>query len=307
VTARSRASRCIQERSNVNQPKPMSATERASEGTARQLYLDLLKRQLTRAVTEDNDSILGQPNSWAPRSWQRKCGDAAGGLLRRAGLELVRKRPYNPETRELGRDWPARAETMIGLRRLDNIQMAVETVLERQIPGDLVETGVWRGGAAIFMRGILRAHGVTDRTVWAADSFRGLPRPDGERYSADANDDYDYSILAVGVDEVRHNFERYGLLDDQVRFLVGWFKDTLPAAPIEQIAVLRLDGDMYESTTQAIRALYDKLQPGGFCIVDDYGAIKACREAITDFRRHENVDDEIVDIDGWGVYWRKRS
>ena len=83
-------------------------------------------------------------------------------------------------------------------------------------------------------------------------------------------------MLAVPEEEVKANFRRYGLLDDQVRFLPGWFKDTLQDAPIDRIAVLRLDGDLYESTIQALDALYPRVSPGGFCIIDDYLAVKAC-------------------------------
>lgn len=112
-------------------------------------------------------------------------------------------------------------------------------------------------------------------------------------------------ILGVPQEHVKANFERYGLLDDQVRFLTGWFKDTLQDAPIDRISVLRLDGDLYESTIQALDALYPRLSPGGFCIVDDYHAIKACAQAVTDYRDKHGVTDEIVEIDGTGVLWRK--
>jgi O-methyltransferase len=197
---------------------------------------------------------------------------------------------------------------MIGLRRMDNIQSCVESVLDDAVPGDLMETGVWRGGAAIFMRGILKAHAVTDRCVWAADSFEGLPKPDPVRYPADAGDrHFVHAELGVGVEQVRHNFRRYGLLDDQVRFLVGWFKDTLATAPIDRLAVLRLDGDMYESTMQAIEPLYPKLSVGGYCIVDDYGDIAGCRQAIRDYREAHGITDVITDIDGRGVFWRRTA
>jgi O-methyltransferase len=274
----------------------------------RQLYLDLLKRTLTGAVAEDNDSVVGGVRTGAVVFYKRPA-DAAGRLLSRFGLELALKRPYDPEARALGRDWPSRADSMIGLARMDNIQHCIETVIGDDIPGDLIETGVWRGGATIFMRAVLKAYGDTSRTVWVADSFQGLPPPDAVRYPADEGDrTFTVKGLAVGVEQVRHNFERYGLLDDQVRFLPGWFKDTLPSAPIERLAVIRLDGDLYESTWQAIEALYPKLSPGGFCIVDDYGAyVDQCQRAIHDYRDAHRITEEIVDIDGYGAYWRKAA
>jgi O-methyltransferase len=276
---------------------------------ARELYLDLLKRTLTGAVAEDNDAILGGVGgTGSPVRWKR-WANQVGQLISRTGFEVVYKKPYDPEKRAVGGDWPARADSMIGLRRMENIQQCIEAVLRDDVPGDLIETGVWRGGATIFMRGVLKAYGDTTRTVWVADSFQGLPAPDPIRFPADSGDRlFERGGLAVGVEQVRHNFERYGLLDDQVRFLPGWFKDTLPTAPIEQLAVLRLDGDLYESTWQAIEALYPKLSPGGFCIVDDYGDFVAqCQQAIHDYRAQHGITEEIVDIDGSGAYWRKAS
>jgi O-methyltransferase len=219
-------------------------------------------------------------------------------------LELVRKIDVDPEVRAAGRDWPPEAETMIGLRRLDNIQLCIEWVIGDGVPGDLIETGVWRGGAAIFMRGVLKAYGVDDRAVWLADSFAGLPPPD-PAYPVDKGDEHHQKVeLSVSIEEVRRNFERYGLLDDQVRFLVGWFEDTLPEAPINEIAVLRLDGDMYGSTITALQALYPRLQPGGFAIVDDY-RLPGARQAVEDYRSHMRIDEPVVDIDGEGVFWRR--
>jgi O-methyltransferase len=180
-------------------------------------------------------------------------------------------------------------------------------VVSDGVPGDLIETGVWRGGAVIFMRAVLQAMGDTTRTVWAADSFEGLPAPNVAVYAADAGDRlHELGGLAVGVEQVKNNFRRYGLLDDQVKFLVGWFKDTLPTAPIEKLSVIRLDGDMYESTIQAIEALYPKLSPGGFCIVDDFGSfVDQAQRAVHDYRAKHGITDEIIDIDGSGAYWRK--
>lgn len=244
----------------------------------RELYLDLVKRALTNMIYRD-----------ARHSF------AGGGTL-----------DYEQELRASGRDWPVVAHTMIGLKRLDNLEHCVRTVLEEGVPGDLIETGVWRGGATILMRAVLKAYGDTTRTVWVADSFEGLPPPDPERFPADRGDTHhaiDY--LCVSEEEVRDAFRRYGLLDAQVRFLKGWFRDTLPAAPIERLAVLRLDGDMYESTIETFDALYPKLAPGGFVIVDDYGAIRGCRQATDDYRARHRIAEPMRDIDWTGVFWRK--
>ncbi|MGY2876229.1 O-methyltransferase [Marmoricola sp. URHA0025 HA25] len=276
-----------------------------TQSRAAELYLQLLKRVLTGAAFEDGDQVLGV-NTATPTNLKGRAARTVTSILDRGGLEIARKRPYDPDLREDGRDWPARALSMIGNRRMDNLQYCVERVLLEGIPGDLIETGVWRGGATIFMRAILKAHAITDRTVWVADSFEGLPRPDPHRYPSDAGDRFfTQDALRVGVEQVRANFRRYDLLDDQVRFLVGWFADTLPTAPIEQLAVLRLDGDMYSSTIQAIEALYPRLSPGGYCIVDDYGAVEGCRQAISDYRAEHKITDPIEQIDWTGVFWRK--
>ena len=243
----------------------------------RALYLDLVKRVLANVVYAD-----------------ARRGADGGSLL-----------DFDPELRAQGQDWPHVAHTMVGQKRLDNLQWCIETALADGIPGDLIETGVWRGGCTVLMRAVLKAWGETGRTVWVADSFEGLPPPDGERFPADQGDTHhalDY--LRVSEDEVRETFRRYGLLDGQVRFVKGWFRDTLRAAPIERLAVLRLDGDMYESTIEALHALYPKVSPGGFVIVDDYGAIPACRQATDDYRRAHGIDAPMTQVDWTGVWWR---
>jgi O-methyltransferase len=269
------------------------------------LYLDLLARILTRALLEDNDRIIGLPTLEPSPRWVRML-DRIAPALRRANLEIAVRRPYVSAMRDNGRDWPARAETMTGLKRLANARFCIESVLENHVPGDIIETGVWRGGMSIFMRGVLKAYGITDRTVWLADSFQGLPPPDTSRYPMDRDLDLStWDVLSVGEVEVRHNFERFGLLDDQVRFVVGWFRDTLADAPVTDLAILRLDGDLYESTIQPLEYLYPKLSVGGFCIIDDYGTIPSCRSAVSDYREAHSIDDEIVPVDGVCVYWRK--
>lgn len=267
-----------------------------------QLYLELLKRCLTRTIFADedyNELVLVRDG------WQRLPARMVAAVARKAKVRLIHANPPRLESRLLGRDWPQHGETMVGMARLDNLQLCVETVLADSVPGDLIETGVWRGGSCILMKAVLAANGDDTRRVWVADSFEGLPRPNAEKYPADRGIDlWKQDRLAVSVDDVKRNFERYGLLDDQVQFLVGWFSETLAKAPIERLAVLRLDGDLYESTMDALTALYPKLSPGGYVIVDDYN-IPACQRAIEDYRATNDITDEILPIDGWAVYWRR--
>jgi len=210
-------------------------------------------------------------------------------------------------SRAQGRDWPRYAQTMVGLERLRNVRRCVERVLSDRVPGDFIEAGVWRGGVAILIRGILRAYRVGERRVWLADSFRGLPPPDPDRHPADSGSRaHEHELLAVSADQVRDNFRRYDLLDDQVVLVAGWFRDTLPALGDRRWALIRLDGDMYESTMDSLVNLYDGLERGGFLIVDDF-ALTPCREAVEDFRRERGIDEPIERIDWTGVYWRKRG
>lgn len=274
----------------------------------RRLYLDVVKRALTGALAEDNDSVLGGVRWQGNPSAAKRAASAFARVAGKFGVEIAVKKPYDPQLREVGGDWPSRAESMIGLKRMSNIEECVRSIVLDDVPGDLIETGVWRGGASIFLKANLRAWGDTQRVVWVADSFEGLPPPDASRYPADAGDrNHELGGLAVGAQVVRHNFERFALLDDRVRFLVGWFKDTLPDAPIDSLSLMRLDGDMYESTIQALESLYPKLSPGGFCIVDDYGShFSQAGQAVRDYRDAHGITEEVVDIDGSGAYWRRR-
>jgi O-methyltransferase len=254
-------------------------------GSPGDLYLDLLSRALLGNLARERQSAQPRDDG---------------------SVEIVPLR--HPIVRQHGQDWPVSAETMIGEIRLANVRECLEAVLRDGVPGDLIEAGVWRGGACVFMRGILAAHGASDRRVWVADSFAGLPEPDESAFPVDAgNRLHEQQYLAVSEDEVRETFERYGLLDDQVRFLPGWFRDTLPAIGDERFAVVRLDGDMYESTMVALEHLYPLLSVGGYLIVDDYGALPICKQAVDDYRERHGIGEPIAKVDWTGAYWRKEQ
>jgi Macrocin-O-methyltransferase (TylF) len=245
------------------------------------LYLDLLKRSITNTVFEQEPDIDDEEFRFT----------------------LKRVEHYV----DTG------AVSMIPLGRFDNIQNCITDILRDGVAGDLIETGAWRGGATIFMRGVLKAYGVTDRLVWVADSFEGLPKPDPVRFPLEAKVQSGpviqkaYHNLTVSIEEVIRNFKCYGLLDGQVKFLKGWFKDTLPTAPIKALSLLRLDGDFYESTRDALIHLYDRVSVGGYIIVDDYGedTWTYCRRAVDEFRMERHIDDPLIAVDSKCSYWRR--
>lgn len=209
--------------------------------------------------------------------------------------------------RTAGMDWPLNGLTMLGLARLDDLQQCVESAVRNGVPGDLIETGSWRGGAAILMRATLDSLGARERTVWVADSFQGFPaadRPDG---AADLSADLAaFDFLAVPREEVEENFARFGLARG-VRFVPGFFEDTLPELAGREWSLVRLDGDTYDATRVALESLYPGLSVGGYLLVDDYLALDECRAAVDEFRRDNGIEEPIAEIDWSSVRWRRES
>jgi O-methyltransferase len=269
--------------------------------TPEELYLDLLKRTLTR--TQTTDRYLRRTLRKEDR-WERYLFSSLGRLLG-PRYEIVERTPaelwgyvggggVHLERRQED------AETMVGTLQLDNVQYCVTDVLKHKIPGDLMECGVWRGGVTIFMRAILQAYGDKEKMVWAADSFEGQPRTN---YRPDLNWGPP-GTMAASLDEVQENFARYSLLDAKVHFLKGYFNKTLPTAPIGKLSVLRADADLYDSQKDVLTNLYPKLSVGGYMIVDDYD-VGGCKRAIDEYRKNHNITEEIKAIDTEGIYWQK--
>lgn len=261
----------------------MSGSDRPSTANAEALYFDLLKRSLTNTL-------------------YKREPDADGDSEARFIHQFTKHYVNSP------------AASMLPLCRLDHLQRCIVDVVGKGVPGDLIETGAWRGGATIFMRAVLKVYGANDRKVWVADSFEGFPEPNADRFPAEAKH-FNGAVmtrtlnhLATSIEGVRRNFEAYGMLDEQVHFLKGWFKDTLPSAPIETLAILRLDGDYYESTWDSLTALYDKLSIGGYAIIDDYGEDRwtYCAKAVDDFRRERGIDEPLEPVDTKCCFWQRR-
>jgi Macrocin-O-methyltransferase (TylF) len=255
----------------------------AGADALRAAYLDLLKLCLCDLGGTATTSV-----------WRHTDGSLMSREL--AGDEL--------KIRASGVDWPLHGVTMVGLERLDDLQACVESVLRDGVPGDLIEAGTWRGGAAILMRATLDALGATDRTVWVADSFQGFPAPDDEHPDPEQLAAVDY--LAVPRASVEANFARLGY-ERGVRFLAGFFDQTLPGLGDERWSLVRLDADSYEATWTALSSLYPRLSVGGHLIVDDYGTVDACREAVDAFRSLHGIDEPIEEVDWTCVRWQRRS
>lgn len=281
--------------------------EAPGDAEMRNRYLDLLKRALVNLIYPEHELRI--------ELLERRCRASEG----RPSEQLMRDIRYrSPEEYEalvaskldgsVRHRRPSRfSHTMVGMARLHNLEYCARKVFAEGVPGDFLEAGVCQGGAAIYLRALQLAFGEADRQVWLADSFEGLPPPTHE---LDVAEGLDWSAerqpwLACDLPAVKDNFRTYGLLDDGVRWLPGWFADTLPSAPVGQIAILRADADLYQSTREVLDSLYDRVSPGGFIVIDDYGTIEACRLAVDTFREERGITEPIRRIDWTGVYWRR--
>lgn len=275
----------------------------------RRRYLDLLARALVNLIYPEHalrvEHLLEHGPSGDGIADQRLLRD-----IRYADREAFERLL---EAKREGHVWRGRpqpdAHTMVGLRRLENLERCAARVFAGDVPGDFLEAGVCQGGASIFLRALQVAYGEPERRTWVADSFQGLPAP---THPADVKLGIDFSEprqpwLAASLRAVQDNFRTYDLLSDAVRFVPGWFSDTLPALPVERLAILRLDADLYESTRDVLQALYDRVSPGGYVVVDDYWAFEPCRTAVDEFLADRSEAVELRRIDWSGVFWRKTA
>lgn len=221
--------------------------------------------------------------------------------------EGLQKKPFDAHLRRRGLDWPLHGLTMVGRTRLENIERLLLQMIDAQVIGDFVECGVWRGGSSLFARGVLKALNVHDRMVHLVDSFEGLPRA-SQAKDRDVWSKMDF--LKVSLEEVQEPFRQLGLLDDGVAFHKGFFQHSLPPlrkqllAEKKKIAVLRMDGDMFESTMDILYNLYDLVSVGGCVIIDDF-TISEAKEAVETFLQHHGVTVDYIHIDEYSSYFCK--
>ena len=253
----------------------------------RRAYLELLKLALCDLVGVGTTSVQGKP----------------GGGLEPRELTGDRRRE-----RARGQDWPLHGLTMTGLARLDDLQGCVESILEGGVEGDLIEAGSWRGGSSMLMRATLDTLAANERTVYVADSFAGFPTaeqsPPGEYPETLGPYLSAFEVLTAPLEEVAESFERLGL-GRGVEFVPGFFEQTLPPLSGHRWSLIRLDADTYDATMLALRSLYPGLSPGGYAIIDDYGALEECRVAVQRFRSEQGIEEPLVQVDEACVRWRR--
>jgi O-methyltransferase/8-demethyl-8-(2,3-dimethoxy-alpha-L-rhamnosyl)tetracenomycin-C 4'-O-methyltransferase len=243
------------------------------QSSLRDAYLDVVKRTIT------NYPYLGGSSS-----------PADFAVVKHYDLENARWR-IDPLSRPM---------TLLTRAQLDLIEEIVDTVHDLKVPGDLLEAGVWRGGAVAFMRAVLHAYQVSGRRVFAADSFAGIPQ--NTRALGDPVDQWT-DRWAASLDEVRGNLNRLGLLDERIVFVPGYFEDTLASLKNERFALIRLDSDSYDSVMTSLERLYPLLSKSGFVVVDDWH-LGGCRKAVEDYRARHRIQGEVQVAHG-NAFWAK--
>jgi hypothetical protein len=241
-------------------------------------YLKLIEMAVTGSLTDE----AGRCNGFA------------------RGCPLAELLPYNATLRQEGNDWPPFGHTMVGHARLQNIRDALFDIALKGVPGDFAELGVWRGGSCIFAKAIINTTPELEgRKVHVFDAFETLPpNAYGENYK----------FLATREDTVRHNFAKYGVLDDNVMFYKGLFNNTVPQfyrdslSTSLQISVLRIDGNYYDSYQDALYYLYGLVPVGGWVIFDDYYSHPDVQAAWADFSSAQGVAATVTRIDVHGAY-----
>jgi len=272
-----------------------------------ELYVELEAQLLMSVLCSAQNLVMDLPEFWAVRKdtalleqLMTAKQDGETILLDTQGSDST------PGVDGNLRNYSEFSYTLVGRKRLDHLQKCIEDILDNGVPGDFLEAGVWRGGCCILMRAVLAARDCRDRRVWLADSFAGLPPSEWAEDRNYAMDSSRLPVLAVTVEEVRENFRRFDLLNDTIRFLPGWFDESLPGSKTGPLSLLRVDCDLYSSTKTVLEELYSRVSPGGWVIIDDYGILPPCKQAVDEFRGCNGVSVPLESIDEHAVCWRVR-
>lgn len=236
--------------------------------------------------------------------------EAARRVLERAGYQLERRMPNDFDDRLAETIRAVSPYTMTSPARLAALYDAVHHIVRYDVPGDVVECGVWKGGSMMVVARTLRELGRTERALHLFDTFAGMPEPSSDDVSINGSaalprwrqrqrgsvNLWDYAPLQ----EVKAALATTGYPSERIHFVEGLVEDTVPSEAPERIAVLRLDTDWYESTRHELEHLWPRLQSGGVLIIDDYGHWKGARKAVDEYLTRLDVPVLLARIDYTG-------
>jgi len=213
-----------------------------------------------------------------------------------AGANCGSRVAYVEVERKYGLDWPPFGYTMIGKQRLENFRAAIHEVDRNNIPGAIIETGVWRGGAMIMAAAVTK-EAKSNRDLYLYDAFEDIPGYGNNK-----------DFLMNSQEDVEKNFDLFSLRDENVHFVKGLFKDTVPLwVKGMPIAVLRIDGNFYDSYCDVLYAMYEDVPVGGIVIYDDIMSHPAVMRCWNDFKTDQGVVEELNRIDTPSAWFRKRK
>jgi O-methyltransferase len=197
--------------------------------------------------------------------------------------------------------------TLVTPDAVSNLALLARRIDEERVAGDVIECGVCNGGtAAILARFATRSP--LDRTLWLLDSFEGMPQTTEE----DAASPYDGPAEAhIGKEKgdprrVKEVLRRVGADMKRVRIIPGWFQDTFPSVKASQIALLNIDADWYESVKLCLETFYDRVTPGGFISIDDYGYWPGCKRAVDEFFQARVLPYKLNQVN-FTVHWFQKQ
>lgn len=265
---------------NREQPDPTTEEQKCILHTAPSPYMDIISK-----------ATLGFP----------RFGRCAGNCS-----DKKPKAPYDPNLRAYGNDWPPTGFTMIGNERLEQFRASIEEVNRNNIPGAILEMGVWRGGAMIMAAACQKeykaAGGTINRELFLFDAFEEIPKSAYGR-----NSDFLFNTQQDVVDA----FESFGLMDSNVHFKKGLFQNTVPDIKsdplLSQIAVYRIDGNFYDSYHDALYFGYEHVAVGGIVIFDDVMTHKPVMRAWLDFKQDQGLSEDLNRIDTHSGWFRKEK
>ncbi|OGW36948.1 MAG: macrocin O-methyltransferase [Nitrospirae bacterium RBG_13_39_12] len=220
--------------------------------------------------------------------------------VRRKEISAGKEYPIDFEQSDIEIIKKVRQYTMTSPERIVALIKGIQYIVKNNIPGDIVECGVWKGGSMMAAALALIAMKDTDRNLYLFDTFEGMTEPTKDDISCKGDraldllkknekDEESYIWAYSPLEKVKSNLLSIGYDFRKIHFIKGKVEETIPEKAPEKISLLRLDTDWYKSTLHELAHLYPRLSPGGIIIIDDYGHWHGARKATEEFIKNNNI------------------